>query len=112
MRNKVKATSPEAELTRILEALEQEIIDASDEDVIGAAADLGMDPSMRGSAAFAGLKFPAKPQLSDFFEFAICENAQVAAPPIPDATRSEPKRKARQLGRFETWREGKGSRGK
>jgi hypothetical protein len=34
-----------------------------------AAKDLGMNPKMRGSAAFAGLIFPANPQLSDFFEF-------------------------------------------
>jgi len=69
MRTKVKAASPEVKLTRILEALERELIDASDEEIMEAAKDLGMNPMMRGSAAFAGLIFPANPQLSDFYEF-------------------------------------------
>lgn len=107
MRTKVKAASPEVELTRILEAMEQELIDASDEEIMGAATDLGMDPKMRGSAAFAGIKFPAKPQLSDFFEFEVCKNAQVAAESIADSTPGKPKRKARQVGRFEISTEGK-----
>jgi len=33
-----------------------------------------MNPGMKGSAAFAGLKYFATPQLSDFFEFDICRN--------------------------------------
>jgi hypothetical protein len=68
MRTKVKAASSVVKLTRILEALERELIDASDEEIMEAAKDLGMNPRMRGSAAFAGLIFPANPQLSDFFE--------------------------------------------
>ena len=69
MRSKVKAPAHEVvALNRILQGLEQELIDASDEEVIAAAKDLGMDPSMQGSAVFAGLKFPARPQLSDFFD--------------------------------------------
>jgi hypothetical protein len=34
---------------------------------MAAAADLGMNPAMRGSAAFAGLKYPANPRYADFF---------------------------------------------
>ena len=69
MRSKVKAAAREVvALNRILHALEQELIDATDEEVTAAAKDLGMDPTMRGSGVFAGLKYPARPQLSDFFD--------------------------------------------
>ncbi len=112
MRTKMNAASPEVELTRILEAMEQELIDASDEEIMEAAADLGMDPKMKGSAAFAGIKFPVKPQLSDFFEFEVCKNARVATGPIAGAAPRTPKRTVRQVGRVEISTEGKVSREK
>jgi hypothetical protein len=56
-------------LTRILEALELDLIDATDEEILEAAKDLGMDPSMKGSAAFLGVKFPMSWKPEDFFEF-------------------------------------------
>ena len=73
MRTKVKtaSVSAEARVARILLALEQELLDASDEEILAAAADLGMNPKMKGSAAFAGLRYSARPQLSDFFELGI-----------------------------------------
>lgn len=73
MVTRVGVTSPEVALARILQALEQELIDASDEEVLEAAKDLGMDPEMKESAAFRGLTYPAKPQLSDFFELEFCK---------------------------------------
>ena len=77
MRAKViGAAAPAWVLTRMLEALESELIEASDEEVLEAARALGMNPGMRGSAAFAGLKYFAKPQLSDFFEFELCRDLQ------------------------------------
>jgi hypothetical protein len=72
-----KSYSSETALARILEALERELILASDEEVLDAARSLGMDPGMKkGSAAFAGLTYFAKPQLSDFFEFEACRRWQ------------------------------------
>lgn len=68
MRTKVKVTSPEVVLTRILEAFGQELIDASDEEILEAAKDLGMDPHMKGSAAFLGLTFPTRLNISDVFD--------------------------------------------
>ena len=68
VRTKVTASSPESSLIRLLAALEQELIDASDEEIVQAAKDLGMDPLMKGSAVFAGLIYPATPQRSDFFD--------------------------------------------
>jgi hypothetical protein len=68
MRTKVNRTSAEAALARVLDALIQELIDVSDEEIVDAAKSLGMDPRARESAAFAGVTYPARPQLSDFFE--------------------------------------------
>ena len=68
MRTKVKVALPETVLTRILEAFGQELIDASDEEIIEAAKDLGMDPQMKGSAAFLGLTFPTRLNVSDVFD--------------------------------------------
>jgi hypothetical protein len=68
MRTKLKAL-PEVILDRTLEALGQELIDASDKEILEAAKDLGMNPNMKGSAAFLGLTFPARMTVSDLFEF-------------------------------------------
>jgi hypothetical protein len=96
MRTKVKLARPEVALTRILEALGQELIDAPDQEIVEAAKDLGMDPNMRGSAAFAGLKFPAKPQLSDFFELEACGKLQVASERIAVESPTKTKRRVRR----------------
>jgi hypothetical protein len=80
-------------LARILEALGQELIDASDEEILEAARDLGIDPTMKGSAAFAGLKFPATPRLSDFFELDVGRRLRApeadAALPNPNTRQEE-----------------------
>jgi hypothetical protein len=47
---------PEIRLERILMALGVEVAAATDEEVLAAAADLGMKPLMQGTAAFFGLK--------------------------------------------------------
>lgn len=78
MRTKVKATPPELALTRILEALGEDLIDASDEEILAAATDLGMKPMMKGSAAFSGLKFSSAARLSDYFDLEV--RTQIAPP--------------------------------
>jgi hypothetical protein len=40
---------------RLLTALERELIEATDEEILEAASDLGMNPAMKGSAAFFGI---------------------------------------------------------
>lgn len=40
---------------RLLIALERELIEAADEEILEAARDLGMNPAMKGSAAFFGV---------------------------------------------------------
>ncbi len=99
MRTKVKVTSPEVALSRVLEALGQELIDVSDEEITAAAKDLGMDPTMRESAAFAGLKYPAKPQLADFFDLEAFRKLAGTPQRIAPATPRTPKRKARRVRR-------------
>jgi len=56
---------------RVLDALVEELIESTDDEVLEAAKDLGMDPAMRGSAAFLGLTSPAMHRPSDFFEVPI-----------------------------------------
>jgi hypothetical protein len=95
MRTKITAARPEVSLSRLLEALEQELIDASDEEIMAAAADLGMNPAMKGSAAFAGLKYPANPRFSDFFyDIDAWRGAQTAEERIAWETRMRLKGKA------------------
>ena len=40
---------------RLLAALERELVEATDEEILAAARDLGMNPAMKGSAAFFGI---------------------------------------------------------
>ena len=68
MRTKVNLALPDVVLTRILDAFGQELIDVSDDEIMQAAKELGMNPHMKGSAAFLGLTFPARPDVSDFFD--------------------------------------------
>jgi hypothetical protein len=54
----MKTAPPEVALEHVLTALERELIEATDEEVLAAAAELGMNPAMKGSAAFVGVKSP------------------------------------------------------
>ena len=69
MRRLARTTAPAATLDRILEGLERELIDVSDEEIFAAARDLRMKLDAKESAAYFGLRTPAKPRLSDFFGF-------------------------------------------
>jgi hypothetical protein len=51
-----KPPRPEQVLERILEALEVGLITARDDEIMDAAKDLGMNPAMKGSAAFAEIR--------------------------------------------------------
>jgi hypothetical protein len=57
MQNKINLAWAEASLSRILEAFQQEILEASEEEIMEAAKELGMNPAMKGSAAFVDLKY-------------------------------------------------------
>jgi hypothetical protein len=92
MRTKVKVALPEIVLTRILEAFGQELIDASDEEIMEAAKDLGMDPHMKGSAAFMGLTFPTRLNVSDVFDLEAIKDliARKAREQMANATSTDP----------------------
>ena len=79
MRNSLKVAAPVAVLTRVLTALELELVDATDEEIMEAARDLGMNPDMKGSAAFVGLTFPVRARLADYFDLEAIRNARAAA---------------------------------
>jgi hypothetical protein len=51
----------ERALSRILEALEREIVAMPDEEIAAVLDELGMKPAMRGSAAWADLLYFARP---------------------------------------------------
>jgi len=78
-----------AAFERVLEGLAEELIDSTDDELLEAARDLGMDPGMRGSAAFIGLKYPAIRGPSDFF------GLPAALPVAADGGRRLPPEQAR-----------------
>ena len=60
----MKKPTPEMKLERVLEKLSREIALASDEEVLEACADLRIQPDMKGTVAFLGIKgivFPYRP---------------------------------------------------
>ena len=95
MRTKLNVSEPEMALNRILDALERELIDASDEEILEAAKDLGMNPLMKGSAAFLGLHALS---FAEFFESEALREvlARARTMQIAAATQLEPKGEARQ----------------
>jgi hypothetical protein len=56
MPGKVRERWPEAALTRLLDVFEEELLQAGEEEIVAAAQELGMVPSMKGSAAFLDVK--------------------------------------------------------
>lgn len=89
MRTKVTRASAETALMRVLDAMAQDAIDASDEEITQAATDLRMDITSRHSAAFAGLTYFARPQLADFFD--IEAPPRLSAPRIVGDRLKEPR---------------------
>ncbi len=53
---------PDVGLERLIHGLELELLEAADEEFLAGARDLGMNPEMKGSAAFLGVK-DLSPQL-------------------------------------------------
>ncbi|HEY2529966.1 MAG TPA: hypothetical protein VGJ20_18850 [Xanthobacteraceae bacterium] len=84
---------PEAALNRVLDALERELIAATDEEVLEAAKDLGMNPLMKGSAAFLGLH---NFSFAEFFDSEVLREVLGRARHIAAASQLELKGKARQ----------------
>jgi hypothetical protein len=62
------STPPEVALNRVLAGLEKELVEATDEEIVQAAEDLGMNVRMKGSAAFLGVKYTFPKNMADVFE--------------------------------------------
>ena len=54
---------PDSALERLLLALEDELLQATDAEVLAAAHELGMNPAMKGSAAFFGVTLLVRPMI-------------------------------------------------
>jgi hypothetical protein len=63
---------PDVGLERLIHGLEQELLSAPDEEFVAGARDLGMNPDMKGSAAFLGVK-NLTPQLLEALRRAYAE---------------------------------------
>ena len=68
MRKSMTRASADAALDRVLAGLEKELIEATDEEIEQAAADLGMNVRMKGSAAFVGVIYTYPKRLEDIFD--------------------------------------------
>ena len=51
---------PELGLERLIAALERDLLDATDREIREAANEIGMDPTLKGSAALFGVLFTVK----------------------------------------------------
>ena len=56
----MRTIRPEQKLERLLIALEHDMLEAHDEELWAAARELGMNPAMKGSAAFFGVTLVAR----------------------------------------------------
>ena len=65
----------EASLSRISEAFEQEIMESSEEEIMEAAKELGVNPAMKGSAAFIDLQFLFGLRDPDLYDMVTWSNA-------------------------------------
>jgi hypothetical protein len=57
----MKTSQPFEDFERLLAALERDMLDATDAEILAAAAELGMNPAMKGSAALFGVTLLARP---------------------------------------------------
>ena len=71
---KVMIRAP-ARLDRVLVALEQELLEASEEEIRDAAKELRMNLDMKGAIAFMGLRFPMRMELEDVFDLSQVDEA-------------------------------------
>jgi hypothetical protein len=99
MYTKLTLRTPEAALAQVLDALEHELVAATDEEILEAAKDLGMNPMMKGSAAFFGLHYSQAMQWADFFASEELKTALLRSVNLRAVPETEPKRKARRLKR-------------
>jgi hypothetical protein len=74
---------PDIGLEKVIHGLERELLEATDEEFLAGARDLGMKPEMKGSAAFIGVK-NLSPQLLAALRSAYAEQLQRSAEAAAD----------------------------
>jgi hypothetical protein len=78
VRAKLTIIHPDAALDRLLDALAHELTYVSDDEILEAAKELGMNPLMKGSAAFLGLRVSPIADLAEWGEFFASEQFRSA----------------------------------
>jgi hypothetical protein len=78
-----RTRSAEATLDRVLTALEQELMKVPEEEILDAARSLGMNPEMKGSVLYAGVRFPSSVTLADAFDLEALRRAWIKRDPGP-----------------------------
>jgi hypothetical protein len=58
----MKTTRPEVGFERVMTALERDLLNATDEEIVAAVKELGMNPTMKGSAALFGVTLMWQPR--------------------------------------------------
>jgi hypothetical protein len=104
MGTKVTKDSSQRVLMRILDAFAQELVGVPDEEILEAAKDLGMDPGMKGSAAFLGVIHARPRRLSDIFDLdelkrlLLTSDRNRLVSEVPAKTRVRSRRSGRRQG--------------
>ena len=80
---------PDVGLERLIHGLEKELLEAADEEFVAGAHDLGMNPEMKGSAAFLGVK-DLSPQLLAALRRAYQEHLAATARKTEDGDARDP----------------------
>ena len=98
MRTKLTIAHPQAALDRVLDSLARELTHVSDDEILEAARELGMNPLMKGSAAFLGLHTLS---FAEFFESealrdVLARTMQIAADTQMEPDGNAPQRKLRR----------------
>lgn len=90
MRTQMKHTFPEDALERVLRSLESELIEATDEEILAAAKELGQNPMMKGSIAFAGVMFSHRSLFAEFMDREMWKRLRLGLNYDPIEGESEP----------------------
>jgi hypothetical protein len=73
---------------RLLTALERELIEATDEEILAAAGDIGMNPAMKGSAAFFGVTIDLRAQSERSYLHQLTETMEIRRRRLKDDSSS------------------------
>ena len=85
----MKTTRPELGFERLLAALERDLLDATDEEILLVAHELGMKPGMKGSIALMGVTFGAR--FNEQFINSVRQVKKAAGRANPTRPRRRPK---------------------